>query len=735
MPKEKSSSLNILLDNIEGTNLLLEYYADFSKKIFNAPDFKSIILVLHQELHRIYVRQRIEYILWQNNQKLLKFTFNAQDAKVNAPEEIHTPNTLYRYTLENPQIILTNSFKQFCDSLGVNYDNSQASCWLGIPMLVKGKVLGLVVVWDESPEHYFRLQDKQFISIITQITAFALENVYLYDYISEKEGTSQNANPFASAQLPTLSSEDVVNQLLQLLLQLPEVVYSGVFLRSQSHDKWRLMGQQLKMDQTIDPGADLLKNLIYLPEGSFQTNEFQFYCQPDPANVFHSAIYEVVKNYRTGSALVLPWAIQQYYYGVLILLYRQREEAPGPDELRILRFYTLLIFELIEKKLLLEHKKSYETYIEHLEKMKMVGELASGSAHHLNNILSVITGRAQILQKKMNNSPYHKDLEMISQAAEDGARAVRRLQSVKSKTYPLQKFESLNINDLILEVIEIARPRFEREAQSRSLTYDVKLTLGAASFVKGDAAALREVFLNLTNNALDSMPQGGKLLIKTTAEKGKVYIFFSDTGAGISEDLREKIFEPFFSTKGDKGHGLGLSIAAEIIIQHQGRIYVDSIPQKGSIFMVELPAVIDKPLQNSTRITLDDSMDYKILLVDDEKTVGETLAEMLKEEGCEVQLRSNPLEAAQIIEKWPFDILLTDLSMPGLNGLELAKRVKAIKKEIPVILITGWDQQHKDVLKANGFIDGYIEKPFNIKQIRDEFKRVMKQIKKLPGNF
>jgi len=729
MQKEKSSSLNILLDNIEGTNLLLEYYADFSKRIFNAPDFKSIILILHQELHRIYVRQQVEYVLWQNNQKLLKFTYNPQEGKVESPQEILNSSTIYHYALEHQQIILTNNYKYFCKTLEVDRNGSKANCWLGIPMQVKGKTLGMLVVWTESPDHYFRLQDKQFLSIITQITAFALENVYLYDYISEKEeGTVRKTSLFDLPQLPTPAGGDMVNHLLQLFLQLPEVVYCGVFLRSQSHDKWRSMGQQSHMDKTIDPGQDLLKNLIYLPEKIFQTSDYQYYCKPDPTNVFHSAIYEVVKSYHTEAALLLPYSIQQYYYGVLILLYQKQGDPPRPDELQILRFYTSLIFELIEKKLLLEHKKSYETYIQHLEKMKMVGELASGSAHHLNNILSVITGRAQILQKKMNNSPFRTDLQMISQAAEDGARAVRRLQSIKSKTYPVQKFELLNINDLILEVIEIARPRFEREAQSRSLTYDVKLTLGSPSFVKGDAAALREVFLNLTNNALDAMPQGGKLLIQSTTEKGRVFIFFSDTGAGIAEELKEKIFEPFFSTKGDKGHGLGLSIAAEIIIQHQGRIYVDSIPQKGSIFMVELPAASSKPVKNQSRITLDQSMDYRILLVDDEKTVGETLAEMLKEEGCEVQLSSNPLEAAKIVLNWPCDIVLTDLSMPGLNGLELAKRVKAIRKAIPVILISGWDQQHKDVVKANGCIDGYIEKPFNMKQIRDEFKRVMKPV-------
>jgi nitrogen-specific signal transduction histidine kinase/ActR/RegA family two-component response regulator len=391
-----------------------------------------------------------------------------------------------------------------------------------------------------------------------------------------------------------------------------------------------------------------------------------------------------------------------------------------------IRFIFDLLIQSLEKDLLLEHKKNYESYIQHLERMKLVGELASGSAHHLNNILSVITGRSQLLAKKLKGSPYSKDLALIEQAAEDGAQAVRRLQSVKAKSFPVKKFEHLNINDLILEVIEIARPRFEREAQSQGITYDMKLTLGSVANVKGDAAALREVFLNMINNALDAMPKGGKMTIQTTLEKGKVFIFFSDTGGGISEDVKEKIFQPFFSTKGEKGNGLGLSIAAEIISKHQGKIYVDSILKKGSIFMVEIPAANDKPIESNYQKSVLGDLSCKVLLVDDENAVGETLAEMLKEEGCDVTMMNNALDALKNFNHNACDIVLTDLSMPGVNGLELARKIKALRQEVPVIMITGWQKSEKDIEKHNGYIDGFIEKPFNIKQIREEFKKVLK---------
>ena len=134
MNKKTHSSLNILLDNIEGTNLLLEYYEDFSKKIFECQDFNQVILNLHQELRKIYAKQNIEFILWKNQNKLLRFLYDSKDTKLNPPDEIAEKNTLHHYTLEQKQTILTNNFQSFCDNLQVDTQEIPASSWLGIPV-------------------------------------------------------------------------------------------------------------------------------------------------------------------------------------------------------------------------------------------------------------------------------------------------------------------------------------------------------------------------------------------------------------------------------------------------------------------------------------------------------------------------------------------------------------------------------------------------------------------------
>jgi signal transduction histidine kinase len=720
------SSLNILLDNVEGTNLLLEYYSDFSKRIFGAKDFKSIVSGLYEELRKIYFKQTVEFILWQNEKELVKFLYDPKTGEVSPSKDFTEKNSLYHYVLEERQTVLTNNYPNFCENLGLVDPNLQANAWLGIPMRVRGKILGMIAIWDKNPEHFFRLQDKQFLSIVTYITGFAIENISIFEYLAEKQD-SINLDNTVFPQLPASGDvDDFTHYFLQTLLHRTDINYAGLFLRSQSHDKWRLVNEahDNKIFENLE--KDLRKGLIYLKDENLKDRHTFVWIPQQGVTDLDRVFEDIRENYSLKCSILSFCAIQHYYFCVLVVVLDTDDQKGIQKNLPYIEFTFSLLSQLIEKNILQDHKKNYESYIQHLEKLKIVGELASSSAHHLNNILSVISGRTQILLKKLKESSYYKDIKMIEQASADGALAVRRLQSVRTHGDKKKKYEILNVNDLILEVIEIVRPRFEREAQSTGITYDVKLTLGSFSSVKCDPAALREVFLNVINNAFDAMPKGGKLTIQTTLEKQKVFIFVSDTGQGIPEEVREKIFEPFFSTKGDGGNGLGLSIAAEIIANHQGKIYVDSIPKKGSIFMIELPAADEEPASTPPQSPPSEDFVCKVLLVDDENAVGETLAEMLRGEGYEVVTVNDAKEAVMKFVKSDCDLVLTDLSMPGINGYELAKRIKSLKKNIPVILITGWNQERDNIKDKNEIIDGLIEKPFDLNQIKQEFRKVLK---------
>ncbi len=400
------------------------------------------------------------------------------------------------------------------------------------------------------------------------------------------------------------------------------------------------------------------------------------------------------------------------------------EDEPDQKEKQFYQFISYLITQLIEKKALLEQHRKYDSYMRHLERMKVTGELASSAAHHLNNVFSVIIGKTQTLQRKHEGDSIEHDLDLILKAASDGANSIRRIQNYSSRRDLFEDSKTIDLNAILYEVVDIARPRFEEQAQARGLHYDLNMAPGEVKPIKGDAAALREVFLNLINNALDAMPRGGKLSLQTTAKENQVLVFVSDTGIGIPNEIQEKIFEQFFTTKGKQGNGLGLSIAAETIKKHKGKIYVDSIPQKGSIFMVELPAAEQEYIPKPAQTEFFQPLAYKVLLVEDEGIVRETLAEMLEDEGCEVTTANNAEDAILKFQKHQCDVVFTDLSMPDLNGVKLAEKLKKLDPDIPIFIITGWNQIDPSLVNSNDVIDGVIQKPFNVQHIRQELIRV-----------
>ncbi|HET9478664.1 MAG TPA: ATP-binding protein, partial [Pyrinomonadaceae bacterium] len=225
------------------------------------------------------------------------------------------------------------------------------------------------------------------------------------------------------------------------------------------------------------------------------------------------------------------------------------------------------------------------------DKLRALGQLASGVAHDFNNSLAAILGRAQLLRRQIVEPALVRNLDIIQTAAEDAAATVRRIQTFARKS-PVKEFELVDVGSLLNDAVEITRTRWQNEARVRGLEYEVNLDTATGINTYGSASELREVFVNLIVNAVDAMPKGGKLFITCRCHDGRLQLTFKDNGMGMPEDVRQKIFEPFFSTKGAHGTGLGLSVSYSIIERHEGSISVLSAPGKGTEFTIDLPAVM-----------------------------------------------------------------------------------------------------------------------------------------------
>ncbi len=347
------------------------------------------------------------------------------------------------------------------------------------------------------------------------------------------------------------------------------------------------------------------------------------------------------------------------------------------------------------------------------ERLRALGEMAGGVAHDFNNVLAVVVGRAQLLQRQVESLDLRRQLEVIERVAQDGAQTVRRIQEFARmrRTRPWQR---VDLAEVVREVVEATRPRWSDQAQARDVTYEMRLDLSPVPAVTGDAAELREGLLNLLFNALDAMPQGGTLTFSTGLDGDRVVCVVADTGVGMSEEVRQRCFEPFFTTKAEQGTGLGLSIAYGIVTRHGGEIEVWSRPGQGSRFTVRLPIGVEMPAPVADPPMPRPGRSARILVVEDEPAVREMLVDVLAGQGHDVVARADGASALARLDGPMFDLALVDLSMPGMSGWDVAKGLREVQPQLPIALVTGWGDQIDFGEARQRGIDYLMAKPFNV---------------------
>jgi CheY-like chemotaxis protein len=241
--------------------------------------------------------------------------------------------------------------------------------------------------------------------------------------------------------------------------------------------------------------------------------------------------------------------------------------------------------------------------------------------------------------------------------------------------------------------------------------------------VAGELAPLREVLMNLVLNAIDAMPDGGRLGVKTWADGQGVHCDVSDSGAGMSEEVRHRALDPFFTTKGPKSTGLGLSVTYGIIQRHNGKLEIDSAPGRGTTVHITLPAAgAPAGARGSSPTPPASPTHLRVLLVDDEPEVRSALADMLGTSGHTAFQAAGGREALAWLEAGqPVDLVLTDLGMPGMTGADVARAVRGRWPQLRLGLMTGWDETEGLVGETSAIVDFVIAKPFKLQALLDAY--------------
>jgi signal transduction histidine kinase/ActR/RegA family two-component response regulator len=358
----------------------------------------------------------------------------------------------------------------------------------------------------------------------------------------------------------------------------------------------------------------------------------------------------------------------------------------------------------------------------HAQKMAALGELSFGVAHNVNNTLTGILGRAQlILRNTHDQSKIKAGVELIIKSAEDGAHIIRRIQDF-ARQRPSREFEHISIADLLKDACEMTRPRWEARSEFAQIRFALHADCQAC--VKGDPVELREVLVNMIYNAIDAMPSGGEIRLSTQENREHVVVCIGDTGTGMGPEVKQRLFDPFFTTKGKAGTGMGLAVSFGIIRRHEGSIEVDSEPGHGTTFKISLPKVVpaateatDASSESSGFALSDDKV--RVLVVDDEIHVREVLIEALEAEGCEVVAAQSGEIALALYEQYggKFDAVFTDIGMPDMNGWELCTEIRQRSRTIPLAIISGWADAISVQTRNAVSADWVVAKPFDINKI------------------
>ena len=437
--------------------------------------------------------------------------------------------------------------------------------------------------------------------------------------------------------------------------------------------------------------------------------------------------------YGSGAFMCLPVRVEDRIIGVVNLAKSAAAPPPafGPTDLHFLNtLMTHIAYALDNARLLqearlstnrlrsaMEDLRTTQTRVVEGETLRAMGQMASGMAHHVNNLLAVISGRTQLLLARGPEPQTRRPLEIIQRATFDAAEVVRRvLGFVSIPAAPTAA--PIDLNEVVREVIELTRPRWRDEAQMRSRTIDVRLDLGDTGAVAGEAPALREVVMNLIFNALDALPQGGCIRVKTWNHDDWVFCAVADDGVGMDDEVRRRALEPFFTTKGPQGTGLGLSVANSIVQRHGGELSLRSNDGKGTVVTLRLPRALVDATAVEPAPTLAGST-LRILVVDDEQAVREVLTDSLVEDGhTVVTAASGPECLARLADGAKVDVVLTDLGMPEMTGWDVARAVRARHPGLPVGLITGWAVALDISEEERRAVDFILAKPYTTEALR-----------------
>ncbi|MDB5081359.1 MAG: hypothetical protein JWP00_3283 [Chloroflexi bacterium] len=588
---------------------------------------------------------------------------------------------------------------------------------LVVPMLAQNELIGVIAIQSEEVRAFDKV-DLQIVNFFARQAAMLIQ--------------AANRNYLRTDNLRNLGNLALVSSEINSAGNFPEigeVVLANAIraLNGDSGSIW-LVNDQVQKLQLL-----ATRNLPQeLKEDTFDFSPLITNIMRNRAPVFMSGLekyqeeLEAIAHLRASGIeafCCLPLFVQDEILGALVINY----DSPHQFTQTELHTSTILAEQVsaaLRNMRNFVRMKQLEQQLARNERLVNLGQQASGIIHDFNNLLSGILGLSEVLLSKSTNQDEKHLIEMLRQSAVDGGQMIRQLQTSNSARLE-ETCAPVNIRKILQDVIELTRPHWASQTRQQEAPVIIKLEAEPVPPFRANPTELREVFTNLLLNAVDAMPLGGKIDLKVQNCRNEVWISIRDNGTGMTEETRQHLFEPFYTTKPQDGHGLGLSISQSIITRHEGTIQIESTLNEGSCFIVKLPLKPIVTTESAPKTSLP-VRPMRVLVVDDDQKLLYVLKRILEIDHHEVTIIGSGHEAVRLFTSQPdsFDLVMTDINMKDLCGWEIAKAVRQLRPELPLIIITGCAESLQAEKIQTYAITEVVSKPYSLEDMQGVIRKV-----------
>ncbi|OYT73016.1 MAG: hypothetical protein CFK52_03120 [Chloracidobacterium sp. CP2_5A] len=730
-----------------------------SRDIHAGRTMEEIFQTLAREATRLLPLDRASITLFRVDTNEIEIYAMQDDGSSSAQvgAVVSGENTATAWVVRHGQPIITSDIEQ--ETRFVTYDDWLKRGYrstLCYPLTVDGRVIGTLNFTSRKLAAYDE-KTVRLVQPLAEQVAIAINNVQLRQRLTDESRRLRRIVEVANKVKHHLSLNTGYLSVSEILRWMCEVAcdlgweralfclrdeafpspndsfvaaFAGSFTEAQRAELEAFKARRTKVGSLFTtPGARLSGVHRRVGDHSFLVGR----SAESPARLWHAS----------DNIIVVPLALEGKLFGTFSA--DRAGKRPTPEEVEILellidqatvvlhnsRLIARLQEQLAETQRLREQEQAYHLQMQQTERLRALGEMASGVAHNFNNALTIIQGRISLLKAHVTDEVTLRSLDILHKVSQDAANIVKRIQEFARVRQDSADFELVNLSQLVQETIEVAQPKWATRSSGNLVR--VVCQAPAPVHILGNATELREVLTNLIFNALDAMPHGGEIVISVYEQDETAKLVARDTGVGMTEETKRRLFDPFYTTKGPQGTGLGLSVSYNIVSRHKGRIEVESEVGRGTKFTLTFPL---SPRSLTQKLLTDQEIDLpmlaprqlRILVVDDERQVAETIGDIIALLGHEPVIEANPAAALQRLCQESFDALFTDLGMPDINGWQLIAEARKISPQLAIALVTGYAARiHQSDLQSHRA--RLIAKPVEISVIERALSEIISELR------